>query len=384
MRLYPGQDSSRCYATVDLDRLTENFKILKRLAGDKEMMAVVKADAYGHGDVEVAKTLSGKVSMFAVSTAEEAFGLREAGIEEELLVLGFVPPQQLRALSIQNVIITAYDEEYAKRQSDIAIEQGFTLRAHLKINSGMNRLGLPVEDVDAIMQTLSLKGFSFEGVFTHLAVADSDTAQDKDFTNLQYKAFIDRVEMLQKNGFNPRYIHSENTAGTAFCGFDKCNLVRCGIGLYGYPPSDVPIEGLMPVLQLYARVAQCRELKKGEAISYGRTFVAGKNMKIAVVTAGYADGYTRLLSGKGVAEINGKSAGVIGRVCMDYLFVDITDIEDVKIGDSIKLLGDAPASDAAEAAGLCGKISYELLCGISTRVIRIYKREADDGKQKTY
>ncbi len=380
MRLYPQQDSSRCYATIDLDRLVHNCKTLKKLAADKALMAVIKADAYGHGDVEVAKALRGMVEMFAVSTAEEAFGLREAGIQDELLVLGFVPLGQLKALSRQNIIITAYDAEYATKQAKLAADENFVLRAHLKINSGMNRLGLSVNDEEQMLRLLSLKGFSFEGVFTHFAVADGESECDKEFTKQQHDEFINRVKSLQQKGFNPKYIHSENTAGTAFCGYKENNLVRCGIGLYGYPPDAAPIKGLLPVMQLFARVAQCRTLKKGEAISYGRTFVADKDMRVAVVTAGYADGYTRLLSGKGIAEVAGSRAAVIGRVCMDYLFIDITGIDNVAIGDRVRLLGDSPASDASQAAELSGKISYELLCGISTRVIRIYKKEVDDGK----
>ncbi len=375
MRLYPEQDSSRCYATIDLDRLIENCNVLKKNAGNKGLLAVVKADAYGHGAIEVASALRGMVEMFAVSTAEEAFELREAGIEEELLVLGYVPTGQLKALSMQNVIITVYDEEYAVKQSEIAAGEGFTLRAHLKVNSGMNRLGISVDNEPAMLRLLSQDRLKIEGIFTHLAVADGENEQDKLFTIGQHSSFIKRVESLKLKGFNPRYIHSENTAGTAFSRFSESNLVRCGIGLYGYPPADAPIEGLKPVMQLYARVAQCQFLKKGDAISYGRTYVADKDMTVAVVTAGYADGYTRLLSDKGIVEVCGKKANVIGRVCMDYLFIDISKINVVSIGDDVKLLGDAPAIDAAKAAKLCGKISYELLCGISTRVIRIYNKE---------
>ncbi len=375
MRLYPERDSSRCYATIDLDRLTENFRVLKRTAGNKGLMAVVKADAYGHGAIEVALALKNLAEMFAVSTAEEAFELREAGIENELLVLGYVPPGQLKALSMQNVIITVYDEEYAVKQSEIACGEGFILRAHLKINSGMNRLGISVKNETAMLRLIALKGLAVEGIFTHFASADGESEEDVEFTKQQHNSFINRVESLKKKGFNPKYIHSENTAGTAYCMFKESNLVRCGIGLYGYPPGDAAVEGLKPVMQLYARVAQCRTLKQGEAISYGRTFVAEKDMRVAVITAGYADGYTRLLSGKGIVEVSGRAARVIGRVCMDYLFIDISDINNVSIGDDVKLLGDSPAIDAAEAAQLCGKISYELLCGISTRVIRIYNKE---------
>ncbi len=372
---YSAQDDSRCYATIELGRLVENCRVLKRLAGNKRMVAVVKADGYGHGAVQVAKTLSQEVEMFAVSTAGEALQLRASGITDEILVLGFVPKQKLKILAAQNVIITAYDAAYAQQQAQVAQQGGFVLRAHLKLNSGMNRLGLSVDNIDEIKKLLRLKSFSFEGVFTHLAVADGESNDDRDFTASQQRRFVDCVKELQREGFNPDYIHSENTAGTAFCGFDVCNMVRCGIGLYGYPPDMVPIEGLKPVMQLYARVAQCRDLKAGEAISYGRTFVADRPMRVAVVTAGYADGYTRLLSGKGIAEISGRNVPVIGRVCMDYLFIDITDIAGVDIGDAVRLIGDAPALNAGQAAVLSGKICYELLCGISPRVIRIYNKE---------
>ncbi len=379
MQQYYAKDDSRCYATINLARLLENCRVLKRLAGSKMMVAVVKADGYGHGAVQVAKTLSGEVEMFAVSTAGEALQLRAAGITDEILVLGFVPKQKLKALATQNIVITAYDADYARQQAQVARQGGFTLRTHLKINSGMNRLGLSAENIEQITALLELEGLHFEGVFTHLAVADGESEGDREFTADQQRRFIGCVESLKKAGFNPKYIHSENTAGTAFCGFDICNMVRCGIGLYGYPPDVTPIKGLKPVMQLYARVAQCRTLKVGEAISYGRTFVAERPMRVAVVTAGYADGYTRLLSGKAVTEVAGRAAPVIGRVCMDYLFIDITDINGVEIGDAVRLIGDAPALDAQQAAEKSGKICYELLCGISPRVIRIYDKEYEDG-----
>ncbi len=365
-------DSLRCFAHIDLGRLRQNVEVLRRHAGEKQLLAVVKADAYGHGAPSVARAIEDRVTMFGVSTMQEALELRDVGIHADILLQGYAPCEALYKLAKNNVTITIYDANYAKEQSRIAKEGGFRLRCHLKLNSGMNRLGIACERRDDILTTLSLENLDFEGVFTHFASADGRTSDDCDFTSLQQERFLSAVEFIKSNGHKMRFVHSENTAGTIFCDIEGCNMVRCGIGLYGFTTDLQPLEGLRPVMRFFATVAQLQYIDDGDSVSYGRTFTAKEQMKVAVLTVGYADGYPRALSGRGMVSFNGESAKVVGRVCMDYIIVDVSHIENVAIGDKVEVIGDAPASDAVSTAEMCDTIVYEVLCGVSSRVVRIY------------
>ncbi len=365
-------DSSRCYAYIHTDRLRHNVSVLKGAAKGKSFLAIVKADAYGHGAIEVSRAIEDIVDMLGVATVQEALELRNAGITSELLVLGYCRLEELKILAAHNISIAVYDAQYAKKQSQIAKENGFTLRCHLKINTGMNRLGIRYDEYDDILDTLNLDNFEFEGLFTHLAVADGSRDVDKSFTDTQHERFALSIDFIKKSGYNPRYIHSENTAGTMFCGYEGCNTVRCGIGMYGYSSEEMPIKGLQQVMRIYAYVVQVQCLKPGDTVSYGRTFKATKEMKVAVLNAGYADGYPRKLSSRGIVSIGGKSAKVIGRVCMDYITIDVSDIDNVQIGDRVEILGDMPATGIDEAASVCDTIVHEITCGFSARASKVY------------
>ncbi len=366
-------DSLRSFAEIHLGNLRHNAEVLSGLAKGKALLAIVKANAYSHGAVEVSKALDGLVDMLGVSTSEEALTLRKAGIKNDILIVGYTSLDSLCDLSRANIAVAVHDAERARQMSQIASEGGCTLRVHLKINTGMNRLGISYDNSKEISATLLQKNLVFEGVFTHLAVADGMDIEERNFTAEQHARFMQAVTLIKKMGVNPKYIHCENTAGTAFCNFEGCNMVRCGIGLYGHAPDSEPIKGLKPVMSVGATVAQIRELSVGDTVSYGRMYRADKPTRIAILTIGYADGYPRALSDKGKVSLNGRPARVLGRVCMDYTMVDISDIDNVEVGDTVEMIGHAPADDFLSVSKMCDTIVYEILCGISSRVLRVYK-----------
>ncbi len=366
-------ESFRCFAEIDLAALQHNAEALKALVPGKGLLAIVKANAYSHGAIEISKTLSGRVEMLGVSTAEEALALRGAGITEDILIVGYTPLESLCELSRENISVAVHDAQRAQQMSRVARDTGCTLRAHLKINTGMNRLGITYDNTEEILDTLHLDNLSLEGVFTHLAVADGIKQDEREFTTTQHARFMQAVSFIKNSGVNPKYIHCENTGGTAFHNLAGCNMVRCGIGLYGHAPDSEPVVGLRPIMRVFATVAQIRELSNGDTVSYGRTFRADKPTKVAVLTIGYADGYPRALSGRGTVAVNGQPASVLGRVCMDYIMVDITEIENVEIGDTVEVLGKRPADGFDKVAQMCDTVAYEILCGISSRVSRVYK-----------
>lgn len=363
----------RCFATIEADAVSNNFDIIKQASNGKMIMAVIKADAYGHGSVQIAELLRHKADFFAVATAEEALELRGANIDNPLLVMGYVPLDKLLLMAQNDVTITVYDDDYARRQSRFLSSAGTTVKAHIKIDTGMSRLGFCFGKSKKLIEILQLSGFEFDGIYTHFAVADGSCGKsDYTFTKTQHATLMAEREALSTEGYNFRYIHSSNTAGAAFCNFKGDNIARVGIGLYGYSPGIYPIPGLQPALSLKAVVAQVKDLKPGDFVSYGRSYRVSKQMKIGVISCGYADGYPLALSNCGVADVNGLSAPVVGRVCMDQLILDVTAAGRVDVGDVVTLLGKKPADGFDVAAQKADTIVYELLCGISPRVERIY------------
>jgi alanine racemase len=270
---------------------------------------------------------------------------------------------------------TVFSLEYAKKLHDYAAKADVFVRVHLKLDTGMSRLGFDCRDDDYneiydILKTVSLKGIIFEGIFTHFAVSDSNEKDDIAFTKLQYKRFCTVLEKLHEQGFEPAFKHCNNSAATLNYGF-KSDLCRVGISLYGLDPEGKrPIKGLKPVMSFKSVISFVKKIKKGDCVSYGRTFIAQEDMTVATVSAGYADGYPRLASNKASVLINGKEAKVIGRVCMDQFVVDVTGTN-VKTDDEVVLFGtDLPVENLANCADT---INYEIICGISKRVPRIPK-----------
>lgn len=367
----------RTWAEIDIDALIHNFRVIKDEAGGAKLMAVVKADAYGHSARNIAPVLEENgASAFAVSNIEEAITLRGCGITKPILILGYTPVSMAAQLYLNDITQSVYSPEYAKALSDRATLDGVTVKIHIKLDTGMGRIGFDCRDdslsgINDAIAAAMLPGFKFDGIFTHFAESDRSRESEDGFTDEQYNRFLSGIERFKAAGIKPRVCHCCNSA--AFC-LDKqkhMDFCRPGIILYGLTPSPelkLP-EDFIPVMTVKSVVSMVKDIKPGDTVNYGRTFRAEKPMRVATVTAGYADGYPRLLSNKGYVLINGKRAKIIGRICMDQMSVDVSNIDGVKQGDEVILFGkELPVE---ELALICGTINYEIVCGISPRVPRI-------------
>ncbi len=373
------------WAEIDLNALEHNFNNITKFIPKDKIMGVVKANAYGHGAGAITKFLSQNgVGFFAVSSVYEAIDLRENGIKEDILILGNIDFSATKELAKQNVSVCIFDTDYANKLNKTLEGTGYTLNCHIKLDTGMGRLGFDCRngfDTKAFEQNIktlfSLKSLNITGVFTHFASADGDGENAKEYTKSQYSRFKTASDIIKgiadDKGVKNLYFHSFNSSATLLEHQNyPTDLYRTGIILYGLSPSEkikLPFE-LKPVMSLKAMIAQVKEVKKGDSISYGSTFTADKNMRVATVTAGYADGYMRGLSNCGYMLINGKKAKILGRVCMDQTVVDVTDIENVNSGDVATLFGEGLLVD--ELANLLDTINYELVCAVAHRVPRIY------------
>ncbi len=363
----------RTWAEINLDVLKKNIEVIRSLSGGKEIIAVVKANAYGHGDVQCAKALNKcGVHWFAVSNLWEAQRLTEGGVEGNILIFGYCDIPLIPENLGKNYIFTVGDTEYAKALSDCAIENGVRIPVHIKIDTGMSRVGInTAEQLDFI---LSQKGLDCQAGYTHFAVADSLDEADIEFTNQQQKKLID---LCKARGLKT---HSQNSGGIIYHGDYEGDFVRSGIIMYGQKPdARFPLpDGIKPVFQLKTIVSQLKTIHKGDTVSYGRTFTAQHDTKLALVSCGYADGFNRRLSGNWSVLINGRPAPICGRICMDQTLIDVTDIPDVKLGDTVTVYSEEGFCSIEAAASQIGTITYELLCAIGTRVPRIY---IEDGKE---
>lgn len=365
----------RTWAEISKSALVHNLNEIKKKASGAKLMAVVKADAYGHSAKLSAPVLEENgVDFFAVSNIEEALSLRTDGIKKPILILGYTPVNYVKTLAENDISQCVYSYEYAKALSCSAKASGVRLSVHIKLDTGMARIGFDLREGDGGIKEAVLSAklpcFNVQGVFTHFAVADSQNREDTEFTAKQYSKFLSGVKALEKEGIKPEYIHSDNSA--AFCtGGHSGNAVRTGIILYGLKPDRNFNTGLdlKPVMTVKSVVSFVKEIKAGTSVSYGRTFTAKKDMKIATVAAGYADGYPRKLSNKGEVLIDGKRAKIIGRVCMDQFMIDVSDIDNVAMGDEVILFGEQLSVD--EIAEKCDTINYEIVCGIAPRVPRV-------------
>ena len=371
---------AHCWAEIDLDALVHNFRLIQEKAAPAAVCAVVKADAYGHGDGMIARTLAeAGAAWFAVSSLAEARHLRRGGIEQPILILGMTRPECAGALAAEGVTQAVYSLEYARALSRAAEAAGVTVEGHLKIDTGMGRIGFGAcrdfeGAVSGLLECRGMKGLSVTGAFQHFSVADSLTEDDRRYTEGQYALFRRVVERLEAAG-PLKTVHCSNSAGLTAHPEWSCDLVRAGVILYGQDPSaEVAFPGLRPVMALKTVVSQVKDLAPGDCVGYGRTYTADRALRAASVCCGYADGYPRCLSNLGVASIHGKPASVIGRVSMDQIVLDVSAVPGVSAGDEATLLGAAPADGFAQAAEKAGTISYELLCAVSRRVPRVYLR----------
>ena len=373
-------DSRPTFAEIDLSALQHNFKAIRSaIPRSTEILAVVKADAYGHGFTDISRELELLgVDAFGVAFLAEGIQLRKSGIDKPVLLLGGVYPGQERKCIGFNLSTVVFTMEQAQALNQTAGKLFRKAQIHLKTDTGMGRLGIQYTEVpDFLRELKKLPNISLEGIISHFASADELDESGRHYTRLQAERFAWVMAETRKAGYAPRYIHIANSAGALLRDIPGCNLIRPGIALYGALPSP-DFQGklsLKPVMRLKSRIAMLKWVEAGTTISYARRFTADKKSLIASVPVGYADGYCRSLTNKGEALVRGQRAAVTGTVCMDWIMLDVTGITDVKTGDEVILIGsDASGNTIAveELAAAAGTIPYEIFCGISKRVPRVY------------
>ncbi len=368
--------TGRAWIELDMDSLRYNINVVRGLLpGGCRIMAVVKADAYGHGAVEIARELNANgISAFCVASVLEGVELRRHGIKGEILILGYTHPNQFCLLGRYRLTQTVIDCEYAKELDSY----GGKLTVHIKIDTGMHRLGECAEDIDAILRIFKYKSLVINGIYTHLCTVDSDRQEDKNFAQMQIDHFYRVLSKIEEQGFTLPKAHIQNSYGILGRPDLSFDYVRVGVVFYGmlYTRNDTVRynAGLRPVLSVKARVCAVKKLFAGEAVGYGLAFTAPHNMKIAVLSIGYADGIPRCLScGIGHVLINGQKAPVVGRICMDQMMVDVTGIEGVRRGDIAVIIGKSGKAEitACEIAEQAGTVSTEILSRLGTRLERV-------------
>jgi alanine racemase len=373
-------DSRPTIAEIDLSALRHNyFQVKKAIPADCGILAVVKADAYGHGFVDVTRQLENlDVTAFGVAFLAEGIQLRKSGIDRPVLILGGIYPGQERKCVGFNLSTTVFTYEQARLLNDVAGRLYRKANIHVKIDTGMGRLGIPHGEAASFFRELAgLKQLHLEGIVSHFASADELDETGRSYTGRQAELFAEVLVTARQAGFAPRFVHIANSAAAFSMDLPFCNLVRPGIVLYGALPSP-DFRGKMalkPVMSLKSRIGMLKWVDPGTCISYARRYVAPARTLVASVPVGYADGYTRALTNKGEAIVRGERAGVIGTVCMDWIMLDVTAIADVAVGDEVTLMGcdrEGRCVTAEELAECAGTIPYEIFCGISKRVPRIY------------
>jgi alanine racemase len=366
------------YAEIDLDAIAHNVAALKTHVGPTvEVMAVVKANAYGHGAIQVARVaLESGAGRLAVARVAEGVQLRRAGLTCPILVMGYAVPDESVAVVEHGLTATVNTPEVARAVSGRAVGLGRTATVHVKVDSGMGRFGLlPEEVVPFVDEIAGLPGLDLEGIYTHFAVAD---LPDKTYTRQQFATFRQVLDAVERAGHRFRVRHAANSAATLDLPETHLDAVRVGIAIYGLRPSDEvePAVPLRPALSLKSRVARLRTLPAGSSISYGRTFVTQRPTPVVLVPVGYGEGYHRLLSNRGAVLIGGRRAPIVGRVCMDQFVVDVSHIPGVAEGDEVVLIGAQGDQriTAEEIAGLAGTINYEVTTGLLQRIPRLFLR----------
>lgn len=365
----------RVCARVSAGTIIHNYNEIKKCVSEKvKLMPVIKADGYGHGAATFAKLLKDDAEYFAVATVDEALELRQNGIETPILVLGHTFPSEQEDAIKNDVTLTVTSFDDAVNISNEAQMLNKTAIVHIALDTGMGRIGFIPDEKSAeeVKEISRLSNLCVEGVFTHFSTADE---ADFSFTELQARKFSDFRNMLCERDVEIKYYHASNSGAIMQHRDFHFDMARAGIILYGLYPSDeveTAVLDLKPVMELISHVAFVKSVNKGDSISYGRTFIAEKEMKIATVPVGYADGYPRLLSNKGRVIINGKYAPIVGRICMDQFMVDVSEIDNINVGDEVILIGsqNGKSVTADEIARLTDTINYEVVCGISKRVPR--------------
>ncbi|MEE1218583.1 MAG: alanine racemase [Ruminococcus sp.] len=374
----------RTWAEISLDAIAHNYKVIKsKLNCNTKICCVIKADGYGHGATELFKIYENLgADYFAVSNIDEGVEIREAGCTKPIVILGYTPAGEAKRLSDYNISQAVFCLDYAKQLSNECIKNNCSCKIHIKTDTGMSRIGFMCQEfprdnysINEITSACSLPALYPEGLFTHFCVSD-ESDDGREFTLKQYNNFIYIKSELEKSGINFDICHCSNSGAIVDYSNTYCDMVRAGIILYGLSPSSKLFGklDLVPAMTLKTTVAYVKQLNKGAGISYGRTFTAQRDMKIATVPIGYADGYIRQNSENGYMLVNGKKAKIVGRICMDQIMLDVTDIDDIKIGDEVIVFGTGkngePTADII--AENTGTINYEVVCLVGKRVPRIY------------
>jgi alanine racemase len=369
------------WVEISMDALKYNLQAFRlALPADMHIMSVVKADAYGHGAVEVSKeAIACGAAYIAVAFLDEGLELRRAGITAPILVLGYTPPEGLSIAYEQQITVTIYSLEVLNALSEMEQAQSHKLKVHIKLDTGMGRLGLHTERdaIAFIEKALALPNLHVEGLYTHFANADET---DKAYTLEQYNKLQRIVDYFERAGTRFDYVHAGNSAVALDTPEWTYNMVRLGISMYGLYPSDEVNHSrinLKPVLSMKTGVVHSKMLPPGTGISYGTIYKTSGDEQIATLPIGYADGYSRMLTGKGRALIHGRSVPIVGRICMDQCMIDVTGIPDIQLGDEVVLIGEQGGEriTVEDVASSLGTINYEITCMISHRVPRVYIRD---------
>lgn len=367
----------RVEADIDLDKIHENVLNIKKTLNSKtKLMIIVKADGYGHGAVAVAKKIDSIVDGYGIAIVEEGIELRKAGIKKDILILGYTHYEHYENLVKYDIRPSIFQYSAAIELSKEGLRQGKIVPIHIKIDTGMSRLGLPCnqEGLGEIVKISKLEGIKIEGLFSHFACADEE---DKTSSKKQLEEFLNIVKLLEEKDIYIPIKHISNSAGIIDLPEANLDLVRCGIAIYGlYPSNDVKHTNvkLEPAMTLKTHISYVKEVEEGVGISYGSTYTTDKRTKIATIPIGYGDGYPRNLSSKGRVLIHGKSAPIIGRICMDQFMVDITEIPQAKQDDIVTLIGKDGQEyiSVEELSDLSGTFNYEFICNLGKRIPRFY------------
>lgn len=380
----------RTWAEVSLDNLEHNYRAIKNhIPEGCRFLGVMKADAYGHGAVPLSHALCELGAEYlAVSNLEEAIQLRRGGVRAPMLILGYTPASFADTMVFMDITQEVHSLEYAKELDTALAGTNYILNVHLKLDTGMTRIGFFAYDhertLPELLEVCGLPHLHVEGVFTHFCVADSKVPEDEAFTRTQYARFTAMLDALAAHGIRPELRHCASSGATILYPELALDMVRPGIATYGHAPSE-DAEGILdlrPLMTVRTTVAQLREIPAGTSISYGRTYTAERDMRVAVLPIGYADGLLRGLSGKVSFRIRGRMARSVGRICMDMCMVDVSEIPGIRVGDEAALFGydtDGTLLPCERIAQQAGTISYEILCGISKRIPRIYMQ---DGREQ--
>lgn len=376
----------RAWVEINLDTIAHNLMQIREHLGDTvKINGVIKADGYGHGAIMTARVLCDKgIDMLSVATLDEALQLRKKKINVPLLVLGYTEIGRLDEITENDITVAVFDYDLAKKLSDEAISKKCTVRTHIKIDTGMNRIGFHYTDEESIFNAFSLKGLNIEGTFTHFSTADEE---NRAHTDIQYNRFQKLLEKLKNNGMEPGICHANNSGGTIIHKEKSMDMIRTGLLLYGMYPSDYTKDIYGPCLKtamtFKAKIIKVKTINKGEPVSYGNNFITEKESKIATISCGYADGYSRVLSGKADVIINGQRAPVVGNICMDMCMADVTDIDgSIEAGDDAILFNDIITAD--HIARMTGTIGYEIICRIGMRIPRVYIKNGKITKVSNY